>query len=163
MQGSSPAIQGSKVAVQTTISSQRLQGTRATTITIRALPRPTTKPAARTRDNSTARPVGVVTKIKNMALDIGALPPYALYYGARLERHAITNHMPSLKGSVVDRALLAEETMGLGGDVIFDRLKGEEIGDEGKRGCTLPLHSYIGPCGPYVYLPGIHDDGTIDW
>jgi hypothetical protein len=41
----------------------------------------------------------------------------------------------------------------------------ESICDEGKPGYINPLHSFLPGFlkGPQVYLPGIHDDGSIDF
>ena len=160
VQGSSPAIQGSKAAVQTTISSQRLQGTRATTIYIRAIPKSTAKPAARTYDNSTARGVA---RVAHMALEFAAVPPYAEYFVTYKVRHFVVDHAQGFQYMPLNYWMLGIEATGLSMDAGIDLLKGESVGDEAQKGCTLPWHSTTGFCGPYIYLPGISNDGKIDW
>ncbi|HSX07372.1 MAG TPA: PA14 domain-containing protein [Candidatus Saccharimonadales bacterium] len=154
---------GAATIIQTTVNGSRLQGSYANTsnahITVTAS-RAAAKPAAKPQDNSTRMPVATVTKI---VLDVVALVPYTQYYVAHAVRHVLPLDNPIIKYSPINGSLLAMEAGGLAGDAIIDWAKGEDIGDESKRGCIQPLHSYIGPCGPKVWLYGIHPDGTIDW
>jgi hypothetical protein len=62
------------------------------------------------------------------------------------------------------------EALGLSGDALLDWIKGhtvnnESICDEGVVGYINPLHSYLPEPlkGPEVYLPGIHENGEIDF
>ena len=65
---------------------------------------------------------------------------------------------------------VAPEALGLGGDALLDWIKGhtvnnESICDEGQRGYLNPLHGYLPAFlrGPRVYLPGIHQNGKVDF
>jgi RHS repeat-associated protein len=100
----------------------------------------------------------VVDRVVNGGLDIIATAPYGVYYGARALRHRYGRHHHFLNA-----ALMGVEKLNLTLDMVIDRMKGESTGDEGHRGCTFPLHSYIHYCGPRVYLPGKHPNGRYDW
>ena len=110
------------------------------------------------------------------ALDVAAVGPYAVYYGSYELARGI-NHLDEqfgLPGEVVSHLaalpLAQLEALGLTGDVAIDALKNlilghESICDEGKVGYINPLHGFVpGPLkGPQVYLPGVHENGEIDF
>jgi RHS repeat-associated protein len=110
------------------------------------------------------------------ALDVAAVGPYALYYGS-YELARGVNYLGEqfgLPGEVVSHLaalpLAQLEALGLTGDVAIDALKNlifgqESICDEGKVGYINPLHGFVpGPLkGPEVYLPGVHENGEIDF
>jgi len=109
-------------------------------------------------------------------LDIAAVPPYAIYYGSYELAHGINSEGEQfgLPGEVISHLeslpLAQLQALGLSGDVLLDWIKGhtvnsESICDEGKVGYINPLHEYLpGPLkGPETYLPGVHENGEIDF
>ncbi|MDQ1438500.1 MAG: hypothetical protein QOK43_2129, partial [Acidimicrobiaceae bacterium] len=107
---------------------------------------------------------GHVTRgVKHVALNFAAVPPYLAYYASYKTRRAAPHWM---RGPLVP--LKASESLGLWGDQVIDRWKGESVRDEGTKGYITPWHSWTnGPIrflrGPYIYLPGIHGDGRRDY
>ena len=109
--------------------------------------------------------VDVAVKVKDVAvtvtgkvLEVAALPYYAAYYGAYRFQRALPKFLRPFTGIA---GVWEIEAIGLIGDMGIDAIKhftvgGEAIDDEGRKGCTLPLHRLTRICGPYVYLPGIH-------
>jgi hypothetical protein len=77
----------------------------------------------------------------------------------------MVNNIPGSQYTLVNVDLLAIEAGGLAGDALLDAIKPEKRGikDEGSTGCVQPFHSHFGPCGPKVNLPGINQNGTIDF
>lgn len=66
--------------------------------------------------------------------------------------------------------LALAQAKGLSEDALIDWIKGhtvaeESICDEGKVGYINPLHDFLpGPLkGPQTYLPGIHENGEINF
>ena len=113
----------------------------------------------------------------HVGLDLASVPPYAVYYGAYYEGKGI-NWVGGKLGPVgsfasnqiVLQFYVAPEALGLGGDALLDWIKGhtvnnESICDEGQRGYLNPLHGYLPAFlrGPRVYLPGIHQNGKVDF
>lgn len=113
---------------------------------------------------------------EHVALDIAAVPPYVAYYlsyEALGAEHRIARRLGPAGHLLdpVEAALVAEEALGLGGDVLIDYAKGESIRDEGPVSKTVrtryvnPLHAWLPASlrGPRRYLPGIHKSGKVDW
>jgi RHS repeat-associated protein len=109
-------------------------------------------------------------------LDVAAVPPYAVYYGSYELARGINSlgkefGLPGEVISHLESLPLAQlQALGLAGDVIIDALKNfilghESICDEGKVGFINPLHGYLpGPLkGPATYLPGVHENGEINF
>jgi len=114
--------------------------------------------------------------IAHVTLDLLAVPPYLAYYSSYTIAHTINSFGDryGLVGRSVSHILavplVPAEAIGLGGDVLVDWVKGhtvnnESICDEGKVGYINPLHAYVpGPFkGPTTYLPGIHENGQVDF
>jgi hypothetical protein len=96
------------------------------------------------------------------AIQVATLPSYAGYYGNYLAARQI-NRFGSrfgLAGRIASHIAAAPfvmgQVVGLAGDMSWDLIKGERMDDENKSGCTLPLHSDTGICGPYTHLYGVH-------
>jgi RHS repeat-associated protein len=114
--------------------------------------------------------------VVHAGLDVAALPPYAVYYGSYELAHGINSLGKEfgLPGEVVSHLaalpLTVLEALGLSGDALIDLIKSqtvnnESICDEGKVGYINPLHGYVPEPlkGPEAYLPGIHENGEIDF
>ena len=109
-------------------------------------------------------------------LDVAAVPPYAVYYGSYELARGINSEGEEfgLPGEVIahlESLPLAQlQALGLSGDVLLDWIKGhtvnnESICDEGVKGYINPFHNFVpGPLkGPEVFLPGIRENGDIDF
>jgi len=110
------------------------------------------------------------------ALDLAAVPPYARYYVANKLARAINSvgEEFGVPGEVVAHALnlplAITQAQGLSEDALIDWIKGhtvadESICDEGVEGPINPLHDYLPEPlkGPETYLPGIHENGEVDF
>ncbi len=120
-------------------------------------------------------PGEVVHTVAHVALDLAAVRPYAHYYAANKLAHAINSVGDQLgvRGEVVAHTLNIPlaliQARGLCQDALIDWVKGhtvndESIRDEGIEEYINPLHSYLPPFlrGPKTYLPGIHENGSVD-
>jgi RHS repeat-associated protein len=109
------------------------------------------------------------------AVDLLATAPYAVYYGAYNAAH-FANHLGCDNTwavrdvtcgltHVASLPLAIPEGAGLGVDLLIDKIKGEDTGDEGRQIHLNPLHSYSPSWipDPTVYGPGIHSDGSVDF
>ena len=103
------------------------------------------------------------------AVDVVAVVPYGLYYGAYYAANGINEQecqtafgqsqpVTCPGAHILDLLFVPAEFVGLAGDVLIDKLKGESICDEGVHEYINPLHSFLPPSlrGPKTYLPGIH-------
>lgn len=110
------------------------------------------------------------------ALDVAAVPPYAIYYSNYTFASTIqsgADHFGTpgrIVGHAVTLPFVPGQTYGLLGDVAIDAVKGatvadESICDEGRVGYINPFHSFLpAPMkGPQVYLPGVHPGGSVDF
>jgi RHS repeat-associated protein len=115
-------------------------------------------------------------KVIHAGLDLAAVVPYGVYYASYYAAKGINEvGCSSTFGPVepvtcamshgVTAPLAVPEAIGLAGDVAIDELKGELSCDEGKSGYINPLHSFLSGSlrGPEVYLPGIHQNGSVDF
>ncbi len=113
-----------------------------------------------------------VRTLARPVLDVAAVEPYAEYYlyyhAAKLINQLGGKAGPvgSVAGHILALPLTLDEARGLGGDVIYDLLKGESVRDERRPGFINPLHSYLPAWlrGPRTYLPGIgHRRVDFSW
>jgi hypothetical protein len=98
--------------------------------------------------------------------------PYTVYYASNKalkwtnENHPLNQFVKAATNQIRPAAWLAQGG-GLLGDAGIDLVKngllhnGEGIGDEGHRGPLFGTDTGFG--GPRVQLPGIHQNGTVDW
>jgi hypothetical protein len=120
--------------------------------------------------------VNVGSKALHAGLDLAAVPPYAVYYAsyqAAREINSLGSNLgvPGEVASHIAAApLVPDEAFGLATDALLDWIKGhtvnnESVCDEGVKGYINPFHNFVpGPLkGPEVYLPGIHENGDIDF
>jgi RHS repeat-associated protein len=120
--------------------------------------------------------VNVGSKALHAGLVLAAVPPYAIYYAsyqAAREINSLGSNLgvPGEVASHIAAApLIPDEAFGLATDALLDWIKGhtvnnESICDEGVEGYINPFHSFVSnPLkGPIVYLPGIHENGSIDF
>ena len=106
-------------------------------------------------------------KVIGWSLELASVPFYAAYYGA----YRFQREMPKWIRPITGLAGMWEiEAFGLGADAVLDLgkhylagNKRESWADEGHKGCTLPLHSLTGLCGPFIKLPGIHSNHHVDF
>lgn len=112
----------------------------------------------------------------HIVLNLAAYPPYVTYYTNFYAASGINGLGSQLgaPGKVVGHVLalpfVPGEGLGLGEDAFIDWIKGhtvnnESICDEGITGYINPFHDWLpGPLkGPKVYLPGIHQNGAVDF
>jgi len=105
-----------------------------------------------------------------VALNVVAVPVYAVYYGnyqAARGINAVGGHLGPVGSNVAHGLSLftvPSQELGLYGDEGIDRLKGESVGDEGQKGSIDPFHDWLphSLSGPYIYLPGVHSNGSRD-
>jgi RHS repeat-associated protein len=114
--------------------------------------------------------------IVHAGLDLAAVVPYGIYYVSYNAARGINSvgcasalgplEPVSCAVSHANVAPLAVlEALGLTGDVLIDKIKGESICDEGLEGFVNPLHSFLRSSlqGPQIHLPGIHSNGSVDF
>lgn len=104
---------------------------------------------------------------------MAALVPYGEYYASNRLANEINDvgDKFGLPGKIVAHSVIAgsglvvPQVEGLVGDVAVDEIKGHSVNteganDEGIRGHLLPR--WIVGGGPVIYLPGIHEDWSVD-
>jgi RHS repeat-associated protein len=127
--------------------------------------------AAHTVNNDVVRPaVGVARTSRQLAIDLAAVPPYAVYYASYYGAHAVNSVGCSLGSAgcalahAISLGFVPAEAVGLGADMAIDAIKPEDWADEScsqsdKRAIN-PAHSFLPSWlqGPKVYLPGAYRD-----
>jgi len=118
----------------------------------------------------------VAGNVVHAGLDLAAVVPYGVYYVSYNTAKGINSvgcasalgplePVTCAVSHVSTAPLVVPEALGLAGDVLLDKIKGEPVCDEEIEGFLNPLHSFLPSSlqGPQVYLPGIHPNGSVDF